>query len=319
MATNPMKKREQNAFLIGIVIGLIGVVLTGFLLYRLYSNTKKEFEQYKADQEAKIVEVVVAASDIKANNELTEENITTEKVMIQMDSEAYFLSTDEILFEEDVSVDAKEGDQLKKVNVAKVDIPAGTVLTKDLFMDSDEKQTDDVRLHEYSCFTLPSQLSEGDYIDIRMTLPTGQDFIVLPKKKVLKCDANTVWMKVDESEILIMNSAMVEAYTMTGTRFYSLLYTDAGLQTKAIATYQPAPEVMVQIKENPNIVKEAREALQKTYSDSRAAEFREEYINKVLGEYIDGRDGAASSVFGSEDSAIQQHRTEYIESLEETE
>ena len=49
----------------------------------------------------------------------------------------------------------------------------------------DIKTLDDLRKQEYNMLVLPSQLATGEYIDIRLALPTGQDYVVLGKKKVL--------------------------------------------------------------------------------------------------------------------------------------
>ena len=39
-----------------------------------------------------------------------------------------------------------------------------------------ENTTADLRTQEYNMIALPTTLAEGDYIDIRLTLPNGQDY-----------------------------------------------------------------------------------------------------------------------------------------------
>ena len=41
----------------------------------------------------------------------------------------------------------------------------------------------DVRTQEYNMITLLSQLQTGDFVDIRLRLPSGQDYIVVSKKQ----------------------------------------------------------------------------------------------------------------------------------------
>ena len=49
---------------------------------------------------------------------------------------------------------------------------------------SEEKTTDDLRKVEYNMLVLPTQLETGEYVDVRLALPSGQDYIVVSKKQV---------------------------------------------------------------------------------------------------------------------------------------
>ena len=69
--------------------------------------------------------------------------------------------------------------------VAKVNMQANSVLTLDLVAKSDEISNDDLRLQEYNMLELPVKINVDDYIDVRLTLPTGQDYIVISKKRVI--------------------------------------------------------------------------------------------------------------------------------------
>lgn len=60
---------------------------------------------------------------------------------------------------------------------------ANTVITKDLISKSDNTVADDVRREEYNVFVLPMDLATGDYIDVRLMLPSGQNYIVVAKRK----------------------------------------------------------------------------------------------------------------------------------------
>ena len=60
---------------------------------------------------------------------------------------------------------------------------ANTLITTDLISKSDNMVQDDVRKQEYNVVVMPVDLATGDYIDIRLMLPNGQDFIVVSKKK----------------------------------------------------------------------------------------------------------------------------------------
>ena len=65
----------------------------------------------------------------------------------------------------------------------KIAVPSGTIVTKDMIQDSTDLLSDTQRIQEYNMILLPSHLKNGDYVDIRLSLPNGQDYIVLSKKK----------------------------------------------------------------------------------------------------------------------------------------
>ena len=104
-----------------------------------------------------------------------------------------------------------------------------TVLTLDM-LSVGSIVTADVRKQEYNAIVLPVDLTTGDYVDIRVQLPTGQDFIVLSKKLVeipiisgMESE-ETIWLNLSEDEILSMACAIVEAYRINGTKIYATKY-----------------------------------------------------------------------------------------------
>ena len=315
MATNPMKRREQNAFLIGIVIGLIIVLVVGFLLFTMYNKVKQEFEQYKQELEAKQITVVVAKDTIDSGATLTEDDFEIQTVVVDMDAENCFSSVSDIFLvdaPDDEKMEAKEGDV-----IARLEIPKGAVITKNLIEDKENAIKDDTRVKEYNTVVLPSELEKGDVIDVRLSLPNGQDFIVLSKKTIINCDETTFWTNVSEPEILIMNSAMVEAWTIKGAKLYAIQYADAGMQTSAVLTYQPTAEVTSLINDNPNIVEKARGELGEQWKNANAVSYRNGDINGLLGEYYENRDASVEAGVAEETATIRTHRSEFIESLGE--
>jgi len=141
----------------------------------------------------------------------------------------------------------KEYIEIKNVPVlAKVDMKANTVITQQLVVQSDEKITNDTRETEYNMITLPIDLMTGDYVDIRLRLPSGQNLVVISKKQVeipMNADstyiADTIKVNLREDEILTMSSAMVEAYGIKGAELYAVKYIEPAMQEKAYPTYMP--------------------------------------------------------------------------------
>ena len=147
--------------------------------------------------------------------------------------------------------------------VAKVNLNANTVLTSSLLSRADEITTDDLRKEEYNVISLPVDLAPEEYVDIRLMLPNGQNYIVLSKKKVSIPVVNgqylsdTIQMNLTEEEILTMSCAIVENYQMEGSKLYATRYTEAGLQQAAYETYQPNDYVITLINHDRNIVDSA--------------------------------------------------------------
>ena len=83
-------------------------------------------------------------------------------------------------------------------------------MTTELLSKSDNPVQNDVRKQEYNMLVLPMDLVTGDYIDIRLMLPSGQDYIVIAKKEVTIPNIggvdsqSTIWVNLSEGEILHM-------------------------------------------------------------------------------------------------------------------
>ena len=151
--------------------------------------------------------------------------------------------------------------------VAKIDMKANTILTRNAICPSGEKTTDDLRKEEYNVISLPVDLAPGDYIDVRFMLPNGQNYIVTSKKKVTipivnsQYLADTIQMNLTEEEILVLSCAIVENYQIEGSKLYATRYTEAGMQAAAYKTYTPNKYVITLIKNDKNILSSAIKSL----------------------------------------------------------
>ena len=143
--------------------------------------------------------------------------------------------------------------------IAKVDLNANTVITTSLIARGDVT-SNDLRREEYNVISLPVDLAPGEYVDVRLTLPNGQNYIVVSKKEAKipvvngQYLADTIQMNLTEEEIMIMSGAIVENYKNTGSKLYATRYTEAGLQEAATMTYYPSKDVQEAIKNDPNVV-----------------------------------------------------------------
>ena len=204
--------------------------------------------------------------------------------------------------------------------LAKVDMKQNTVITPDLVVQSDEVVTDDMRREEYNMIELPVDLMTGDYIDIRLMTPSGQNFIVVSKVEVeipTNADgtyiADTVWVKLREDEILSLSSAIVEAYGLSGAKLYANKYAEPGLQTAAMPTYTPNSAVTELIRTNPNIVDIAMRELSARYSDA-SVKLRNDYLQNEINNDASYNSNVQTGMDGdvTEGRATRQR---YLESL----
>ena len=201
--------------------------------------------------------------------------------------------------------------------VAKVSMKSNTVITKEFINKSDNIITDDVRRQEYNMFVLPMDLTTGDYVDVRLMLPSGQDYIVVSKKEVEipligdEESENTVWMNLREDEILSLSSAIVDAARINGSKLYITKYAEAGLQNAAIPTYMVNRETAQLIQNNPDIIEKAKQELLSRYNLT----LRNEYINKELENAGEEGESRLQTQIQQSITNSQESRKEYLDSL----
>ena len=201
--------------------------------------------------------------------------------------------------------------------VAKVNMTANTILTSETVVESNELTDNTTRKQEFNVLALPADIETDDIVDVRLRMPDGTDYIVVSKKTITVLDEggipslNTVSMELSEAETLMMSNAIVEAYQMKGSKLYVARYVEPGIQTQATATYTPNAEVQTLIRDNPNIIQEAKNAISANFNGTNR-----DNITSELNKYDeDERDSAVESGTSSEISAQQDERQTYLDSL----
>ena len=254
MVSNPMQRKSRTSFIVGLLLGLfITGAIAAFFAYQL--KVMNDAEKARIAKE-KIVYTLVR--DIKSGETVTADMF--QKTSVTSDA---------------VPSDAMTPGTLEETTIAKVDLMRGTILTQAVVQDSENKTTDDLRMQEYNMIKLSSQLQTGDYIDIRLRLPSGLDYIVVSKKKVEIPEVNgipsssTIWLKMTEAETLVMDEAIVETYMMEGGMLYTTSYIEPGLQAEATPTFVANEATVNLISQNPNVVKEAATAIYNRHTNDR--------------------------------------------------
>ncbi|UQZ85336.1 flagellar basal body P-ring biosynthesis protein FlgA [Paenibacillus konkukensis] len=156
---------------------------------------------------------------------------------------------------------------------AKIELQPGTPLMPSMLYESTPIPKD-VRVQEFHVIQLPSNLQKGQYIDVRINFPTGEDFVLLAKKKARELSGTVIWLEMNEKDILQTSSAIIDAY-LQGARLYALPYIEPGLQEAAVVNYPANPKVLDLMEHDPNLLEKATtelaRKLRKTLDDNLKA------------------------------------------------
>ena len=297
MAMNPMQRKANNYLLIGVLVTLLitGSIIA-FLIFQL-SSLKQEMKK----NETSVVNAYVLNKNIKSGETITSDMLTVKKVSSLI-----------------VSANTLKLD-LTEDTISKIDLSAGTILTSDMIIESTEKTTNDLRTQEYNMVILPSQIESGNYVDIRLRLSNGVDYIVASRKKVTIPEidgigsATTIRINMNETETMVMSNAIVEAYIDEGALLYATTYVEPGLQTSVIPTYVPSGTVQNAINSNPNIEQEAKNALFSRYNANSAT--RTSIIDGVMSQYAQDRVDNIEAGVQAEITRAKEERQLYLEAL----
>ncbi len=310
MAMNPMQRKANNSFLLGILITLLitGIIIA-FLIFQI-SNLNKEMK----DIEAEKVSAYVVADTIKSGETLDESKLVFGEITLGGVDTSNLVTT----LNMETVLDPTTGDEIDVyTQKAKVDLNPGTILTNDLLYE-DEALTSDVRTQEYNVIIPQSQLQTGEYIDVRLRLPDGQDLIVVSHKQVTvpefedgTLSTNNILMDLTEEEILMMSCAIVESYQMQGSMLYATKYVEPGIQEAATPTYLPNDVTITLIHNDPNIVQEAKNELITRYNENS------DTIRPGINNAVNNEDAADNVVDKTEEeiTGLQEQREQYIESI----
>ena len=353
MATNPMQRKSRNSFLLGMLMMLvicgciIGLLFVQLKNYRDKEETEKKesLSIYVLGQDVKSGEIItsdmliskvinksVIPQDAIGTTEMLdnlnlqdkEGNLVTRKYE-NNNSKLYITKNNKEyeIGQEDTGnyyITVNNEKQYIELNsapvIAKVSMGSNTILTRGAVDVGESTTADDVRKQEYNVIVLPTQIQTGDYVDIRLAMPTGEDYIVVSKKEVtIPVDgsgtefSDIIWMNLSEDEIVTMNSAIVDAFRITGSKLYATTYTEAGIQAAATTTYPVSREALTLIDADPNIIERAKQGLIERYNTTQR-----NAINNNIG---DGEEAKTNVETKNQQSitSTQETRQKYLDSL----
>lgn len=358
MATNPMQRKARNSFLLGVLVTLlIATLVIALLLIQLKNYKEKEAEEHANSVRVWVLGQNVISGQVITTDMLTEQVINKNLVPSNAIGDMTILSNYALTDKEgnDVITEYKNNvgtlylyrngskEELKVENatgsyyiekngnreyvelsespvIAKVDMYMNSIITLDMICKSDEKTTNDLRKMEYNMLVLPTQIETGKYVDIRLSLPSGQDYIVVSKKQVEIPQVNgvdsddTIWLKLTEAEIITLNNAIVEAARIPATKLHVVEYVEAGMQEASTPTYIPTRDVMQSILDNPNIINEAKQTLRDRYERNNE-QIRNNVINPLINNSGEEGESNLKEKIDQSVSNSKENRQEYLSSL----
>lgn len=284
-----IRRRGRKLLYAGLAgAGVMGVLMAGGF-YFVQSGSVKQFAQEKQQYQQRIQALEAAQLDQLRS-------MKTAWIPLKDIPAGHFLDRKDL---QEVRVPADFSPDNMPVKLeqvtgkgTKIELRKGTPITLAMLYD-EEVTPPDLRNKEMRSVWLPSNLKVRDTVDIRIQFPTGQDYIVLSKKVIDKLSAPAFWTTLSEQEILLLSSAMVDAYLHKAS-LYALTYVEPGMQQKAVPNYPPNQEVIALIKRNPNVVNKAERQLE---SSIRTA------LDRDLKKMDPGR---SIQAFGSGDMIDQQ-------------
>ena len=170
-----IRKRLIYGILIGAGIGIIGIGITVAIAVKTVNSYKN------------------------GTNKEYIAKYTTEVVMLNRDVVQGETIKEDMLTKARVHKSAAPTDQAgygAVGKIAKYNIPANIPLINSMF--GDNIVSVDERIQEVSSVMLPTGLSEGEYIDIKIKMASGLEYVVIPQIKVQKMSGTTVWLYLDE-------------------------------------------------------------------------------------------------------------------------
>jgi hypothetical protein len=284
---------KRNMLLFGAIIG-VAILLTNVIQFLIwhssFASTKAAYDkqilalQATLKQIGPLTDVYTVKNKTDGGQALTANDLVPIKMPESIVQNQYVLDPSQVV-----------GKFLK------ITLNSGTPILNDLLMQ--EKLDPTSRQVDVVCSMMTVGLKVGDYIDYRITFPTGEDYIVLSHKRVYGINGKSIKLILNETEIQMYNSALVDWYlhSAQGAVTYTTKYTDPGIQTPAKVTYSVPSNIESVIQADPNIVDRATSDL----SSGR------ELINSAVSSVTDSQGGAMSTGRTSEENSIADSESAY--------
>ena len=236
--------RKLNVGLLVACVVLVGLNIFQFVFWK-HTNAESA-EKYVAEianLNATIagygdaVTVWTVTDAVKPGDEITEDKLQSLTMYTSLLTEQYVQDTSDIIGK-----------------YFKISVNPGTPIFYDSIMD---EELDDTRRDiDIVLDRMPVGTAVGDYIDIRITMPYGDDYVVIPHKRVYQINEGSIKLHLTELEWNTYLGALVDYYLnqQYGCTIYADKYVEPGLQQAAVNYYAVPSNIAALLQKNPNII-----------------------------------------------------------------
>lgn len=293
MSVAGWKKKKQTTWML-LGAGTIGIplMLCALLLIISQLHLRQELKVYKQKVEQKTFGAAYCLkSEKKAGDVIKESDLEQITLSAEADRQLPSFQLDELTGK-----------------VAKVDMAKGSIVSKVLLTER-ENAGEDVRVCTYSEIEYSGDIGAGSYVDIRISYPNGEDYIVVRHKELLTVseEEHALTFCLGEAELLRLSSAFVDMEQYKDTKIYAAAYRDT-LQEASVITYPVNPQVYELTGWDPNVLE--NDGVDSIEGKSRKETELRQQLEKNLTAYRlesapDPEAEAVSGVSGSETDRLQ--------------
>lgn len=158
-----------------------------------------------------------------------------------------------------------------------------------------------VRETELGFIFVASNISEGDYTDIRIRYIDGSDYIIASHKQITSIDREKggIVIPVSEEELLLLNSAETDKDLFAGTKVYLTRYDPLDDNISEV-NYSPSVIIKDLIEINPNIneISASFNAKEREIIEEKLSRFKGDYGDSIRGDTIEETEDYKGPVSG---------------------
>jgi hypothetical protein len=281
---------------VGVLLGVAGVA--GCVYFAIQYNTVKSEKEVLIQQNAQlqsnidaigpITTAYTVAVDVENGNVIGADDFVEMTVPVSSVTETTILNIDDIVGK-----------------LYKIDIQPGTTVTSDMVMTNDFSET--VYEKDMGFDYLPLGIEVGDYVDVKISLPYGETFVVMQHKRVeqVVLDTNVIKTYLTPAQQALWESAMRDKalYGGIGVSLYVDKYVEPGVQNDTNASYPVRQEVAAVVMVDRNIT-DKKECVNNTLRQS---------IDQMLEAVVEEDGSKLQSGVSSEASQINSSVSLYTE------
>lgn len=244
-----------------LVIAVLSVL--GISSINKYKATIESQNQEIANLEASLTDIgplttgFVVNRAVRAGEEITEDNIDEIVTEVSVPSKLNLGLTSDDMNGTNTSIIENRSDLLNKY--FKIGLAEGTVITVE---DIVETKIDNTwRYFDLILDESPVGVTAGDYIDVRISFPFGEDFIAMSHKKIEEINSGVIKVIVDEHDIMSYNSMLMDKALYSGVKIYAVTYVDGGAQASAENFYPIQSNISEITVLDPNILEDVKQEM----------------------------------------------------------